>query len=157
LKLHSLLCKWFLNGIGFSKTQSAGYLANHMARLFATGLQRRIQLLGLATAQFMVLLELWAQDGLTQRDLVQRVDVEQATMANTLRRMERDGLIERRPCEGDKRARIVCLTDRARGLQGAAILAAQAQNRAALAGLTVQEQDQLVDLMTQVIATMQRG
>lgn len=128
-----------------------------MARLFATGLQRRIQLLGLATAQFMVLLELWAQDGLTQRDLVQRVDVEQATMANTLRRMERDGLIERRPCEGDKRARIVCLTDRARGLQGAAILAAQAQNRAALAGLTVQEQDQLVDLMTQVIATMQRG
>lgn len=142
--------------MNFSKTQSAGYLANHMARLFATGLQRRIQPLGLAPAQFMVLLELWARDGLTQRDLVQRVDVEQATMANTLRRMERDGLIERHPCKDDKRARIVCLTQRARGLQGPAILAAQAQNNAALARLNVQEQDQLNDLMARVIATMQR-
>ena len=57
------------------REKSAGYLANHMARLFASGLQRRIQPLGLAPAQFMVLLELWEQDDLTQRDLVARVEL----------------------------------------------------------------------------------
>jgi len=77
-------------------------------------------------------------------------------MANTLRRMERDGLVERRPCKGDKRARIVCLTDRARSLQGPATQTALAQNTAALAGLSAQEQDQLNDLMARVIATMRR-
>ena len=46
--------------------------------------------------QFAVLLELWAGDGLTQKELVERLDVEQATMANTLARMVRDGLVERR-------------------------------------------------------------
>ncbi len=39
--------------------RSAGFLANHMARLFAVALQRRIKPLGLAPAQFMTLLELW--------------------------------------------------------------------------------------------------
>lgn len=58
------------------REKSAGYLANHMARLFASGLQRRIQPMGLAPAQFMVLLELWEQDDLTQSDLVARIEVE---------------------------------------------------------------------------------
>lgn len=142
--------------MSFSKSKSAGYLANHMARLFASGLQRRIQPLGLAPAQFMVLLELWKEDGQTQSELTQALDVEQATMANTLRRMERDGLIDRRPSAQDRRARLVCLTDRARGLQGQATGAAQEQNRVALAGLSGAEQAVLIDMMQRVIAAMQR-
>lgn len=138
------------------KASSAGYLANHMARLFANRLQDRIRPLGLSPARFPVLLELWDEDGLTQRDLVERLDVEQATMANTLARMERDGLIERRPSPTDRRARLVFLTDRARGLQGAAMAAAAAANRQALSGLGAQEQAVFIDLMARVIATMQR-
>ena len=57
----------------FEKSRSAGYLANHMARLFAQHLHRRIRPLGLAPAQFMTLLELWDDDGLTQKDLVARL------------------------------------------------------------------------------------
>ena len=141
----------------FSKKNSAGYLANHMARLFAAGLQRRIAPLGLAPAQFMVLLELWQQDGLSQRELTQRLDVEQPTMANTLRRMERDGLIVRQPNKQDRRARLVCLTDKARALEEKATQAAKEQNRAALGGLNAQQQADLVNLMQLVIAAMRRG
>lgn len=143
--------------MSFTKSASAGYLANHMARLFASGLQRRIAPLGLAPAQFMVLLELWAEDGQTQSALTRSLDVEQATMANTLRRMERDGLIVRRPSIDDKRARLVCLTDKARGLQVQAVTAAQQQNQIALAGLNDAEQDELITLMQRVIAAMARG
>ena len=139
------------------KRNSAGYLANHMARLFANGLHRRIGPLGLSPARFPVLLELWEQDGLTQSELVRRLDVEKATMANTLARMERDGLIERRPSPDDRRARLIFVTDRARRLQGAAMAAAAAENRQALSGLSADEQAAFIDLMTRVIATMQRG
>jgi len=143
--------------MAFTKSESAGYLANHMARLFASGLQRRIAPLGLAPAQFMVLLELWQEDGLTQSELTRALDVEQATMANTLRRMERDGLVERRPSKNDRRARLVCLTGKARGLKDQATRAAMEQNQAALAGLNEVERAALTDLMKRVIATMQRG
>ena len=142
--------------MGFDKTASAGFLANHMARLFAAGLQRRVAPLGLAPAQFMVLLELWQDDGLTQRDLVERLDVEQATMANTLARMDRDGLITRRPSETDRRARVVEITPKARVMRDAAIAAAKAQNEAALAGLTGTERDELLRLMRKVIGAMKR-
>lgn len=143
--------------MAFEKSQSAGFLANHMARLFAAGLHERIRPLGLAPAQFMTLLELWSEDGLTQKQLVARLDVEQATMANTLARMERDGLIERRSHPSDGRSQSIHLSAKARDLKAPATRAAQAQNRQALAGLDAQETQMLIDLMQRVIAAMKSG
>ncbi len=139
------------------RQNSAGYLANHMARLFFHGLQQRIAPLGLAPGQFMVLLDLWEGDRKTQAQLVASLDVEQATMANTLSRMERDGLIERHASPRDKRARIVVLTQKARDMRDDAMAAAQAQNEVALASLDAQERALFADMMRRVIAAMQRG
>ncbi|MYM57305.1 MarR family winged helix-turn-helix transcriptional regulator [Thalassovita mangrovi] len=137
----------------FRKNQSAGFLVNHVARIFARGLAARIKPLGLTTGVFPALLELWEKDGLTQKQLVVRLDIEQATMANTLARMERDGLITRKPDENDRRSQRIWLTDRARGMQGAAIAAAMDENAAALAGLSEAEQRQFVALLQKVVET----
>ncbi len=142
----------------FDKTKSAGFLANHMARLFAIGLHQRIAPLGIAPAQFMALLELWGEnDGLTQRVLVERLDVEQATMANTLARMQRDGLIEKKPHPSDKRAQLICLTKKAINLKPEAIAAAAAQNKLALSGLSDEEHKKFLELMGTVIKSMQNS
>ncbi|AOO80521.1 MarR family winged helix-turn-helix transcriptional regulator [Bosea vaviloviae] len=136
------------------KTRSAGYLANHMARSFARALADAIRPLGLAPAQFMVLLELWREDGVTQKDLVQRLDVEQATMASTLARMERDRLIERRPDPLDARARTIHLTAHARALEVAAVGKARQINRQALAGFSDDERERMLDGMASIIAAL---
>ncbi len=86
------------------RPESATQLATQFARSVTRALQSRAVRLGFSPGQFPVLLELWEEEGLTQRQLLDRVDVEQATMANTLARMERDGLIERRVHPRDKRA-----------------------------------------------------
>ena len=136
----------------FVKEESAGYLINHLARIFAHGLTQEIRPLGLTTGTFPALLELWAQDGLTQKQLVERLAIEQATMANTLNRMERDGLVTRKKDPKDRRVQRVWLTDHARGLQGQAVAAAHDVNAAALAPLSEAEQAQLLDLMRRIIA-----
>jgi DNA-binding MarR family transcriptional regulator len=136
------------------KTRSAGYLANHMARSFARALADAIRPLGLAPAQFMVLLELWREDGVTQKDLVQRLDVEQATMASTLARMERDRLIERRPAPLDARARTIHLTALARSLEDAAVGKARQINQQALAGFSDEERERMLDGMASIIAAL---
>lgn len=141
----------------FVKEDSAGYLVNHMARIFAQGLSSRIKPLGLSTGTFPALLELWDQDGLTQKDLVKRLDIEQATMANTLNRMARDGLVIRKKDPNDGRAQRIWLTDHARGLQEPAVAAAMAVNDAALAGLDPQERRLLMSLMRRVIAGAAEG
>jgi DNA-binding MarR family transcriptional regulator len=137
--------------MAFDKTRSAGFLANHMARLFAKGLQQNIKPLGLAPAQFMTLLALWEEDGLTQRELVERLDVEQATMANTLTRMERDRLIERRAHPEDGRSQSIHLTPKAVSLRGPATDAARAVNGEALRGLSEEERLLFLDLTRRVI------
>lgn len=137
----------------FRKHQSAGYLVNHMARLFARGLAARIKPMGLSIGTFPALLELWETDGLTQKQLTERLDIEQATMANTLARMERDGLITRKRDSADGRKQRICLTNRARHLHAPAIAAAIAENRASLRALSTDEQRQFITLMQKIIAS----
>ena len=136
------------------RDESAGFLVNHMARLFANALHARIRPLGIAPAQFMTLLELWEGDGLTQRDLVHRLDVEQATMANTLGRMERDGLIVRRASPSDARSQTIHLTKKALALREPAISAAMDVNAAALADLSDDDRARFLAMMRQAIATL---
>ena len=138
----------------FDKMNSAGYLANHMARLFAKGLQDRIAPIGIVLGQFPILLELWDRDGITQKQLVAKLDIEQATIANTLNRMERDKLIRRTAHPNDARAQQIWLTDQAKAMRNPAYDAAQQQNAQALSGLTVEEQAQFMKYMAVVIATI---
>lgn len=138
------------------KMKSAGYLANHMARLFALRLHEQIKPLGIAPAQFAALLELWNDEGITQRQLVQRLDVEQATMANTIARMERDGLIMRKPHASDRRAQLIWLTQKARALETKATGAAKAVNEQAVGAMPEAEREHFLQLMQMTIRALSR-
>lgn len=140
----------------FDKDNSAGYLINHLARLFAKELQKRIQPLGIVTGQFPVLLELWNRDGITQRALLNEIDVEQATLANTLTRMERDGLIRRTKHPTDARAQQIWLTDKALKVKAEAYGCAMQTNREALNSLTAAEKKQFISLMQKIIRSMRQ-
>jgi DNA-binding MarR family transcriptional regulator len=140
----------------FEKSASMGFVTNRLARLFAQHLHAKIAPLGLAPAQFMTLLELWEGDGLTQAELTERLDVEQATMANTLARMERDGLVERTPHAQDRRARLIRLTEKARALEGPAKAAAASVNAAALADLQPADAARALDYMNAMVASLRQ-
>ena len=139
----------------FDRMTSAGYLVNYMARLFAEGLRKRIAPLGIVPGQFPALLALWERDGLTQKELLRQVAIEQATLANTLARMERDGLIVRREHPADARARTIHLTEKARSIRDAAYAAAQETNADALAGLSDEERQEFLSLMGRTISSLQ--
>lgn len=140
--------------MAFDKEQSAGFLINHLARLFAKELQRRIQPLGIVTGQFPILLELWEKDGVSQRELLEKLDIEQATLANTLTRMERDGLITRTRHPHDARSQQIWLTDKASDIQSDAYQAAQQINSDSLAVLNSKDRMQFMQLMTKIISGM---
>ncbi len=130
---------------------SAAYLASQMAKGFARSLQQRAAKLGFSPGQFPILLELWSEDGLTQKQLLERVDIEQATMANTLSRMERDGLVERRPHPSDKRAQLVFLTNKAAAMQAEAIEAAMAADTYLLKDFRQFERELLLEYIRRVL------
>lgn len=124
---------------------SPTYLASQLARGFSRALQIRAARLGFSPGQFPILLELWSEEGLTQKQLLERVDVEQATMANTLARMERDGLIERKPHPKDKRAQLVYLTDKARSMKDEALTAAAEADQSLFQGFRRFEKELMLE------------
>lgn len=140
----------------FNRTDSATYLAGQLARAFARSLHARAAALGFSPGQLPVLIELWAEDGLTQRQLLDRVGIEQATMANTLSRMQRDGLVERRAHPGDRRAQLVHLTDKARSMEAEAIRVAREADDALFAGFRRFERELLLEYMRRIIDTARR-
>lgn len=139
----------------FDRKTSPGYLTNHLARLFARAITGQIKPLGLSPGTFPAMLELWSEDGQSQRSLVERLNIEQATMANTLARMERDGLIRRAPDPNDGRSQQIWLTDKGRSLQAPAVELAAAVNAEALAPLDATERAEFVRLMQKLIAHLQ--
>ena len=139
----------------FSREASLGYQVNYLARLLAQALHERIAPLGVVPGQFAQLLTLYAEDGLTQRELCARVGIEQPTMANTLQRMERDGLIRREADPADGRRALVLLTERARRLERPLVAAAQDVNAVATAGFSDREVAALLDAVHRVIANLE--
>lgn len=107
--------------------------------------------LGFSPGQFPVLLELWQEDGLTQKQLLDRLDVEQATLANTLSRMERDRLIQRAPHPGDRRAQIITLTQLGRDLEVQAVEAAAEADAALFSGFKRFERELMIEYMRMIV------
>ncbi len=56
---------------------SATYLSNLLAKGFSRSLLSKASELGFSPGQFPVLIELWNGDGLTQREILDRLDIEQ--------------------------------------------------------------------------------
>lgn len=142
--------------MSFRRDQSLGYLVNFLARLFARRLDRRLEALGAQVGQFATLLVLWERDGVTQTELAQLVAVEQPTMANTLGRMERDGLIRRQVDPADRRRSLIYLTDPARALEGPMTAAATEVLNDAAAGLSADEVATARRLIGHMIGNLQR-
>ena len=64
-----------------------------------------------------VLLPLFEEDGLQMGELARRARLSKQTMTDMVRRLERDGLVERRPDPDDGRASLILLTARSRAFE----------------------------------------
>lgn len=142
--------------MAFDRTHSATYLAGQVAKGFARALQNRSAALGFSPGQFPVLVELWQEDGLTQKQLLDRLDVEQATLANTLARMERDGLIQRERHPNDKRAQIITLTGKGRELEQSALHAVAEADAELFSGFRRFERELMIEYMRLLAENVRR-
>lgn len=133
---------------------SIGYLTNWAGRLLVRELDRHLSCIGLSPAHMPVLLALEGGEA-TQKQIAAQASVKQETMTATLNRMERDGLVSRRPNPDDGRSMLVALTPLAREKLPQVEAAALAVNTLVLEQLTPEESGQFLDLLGRVIDVLQ--
>ena len=132
-----------------------GHYFSRIARGMVRVGDARLKTLGFASAQLPVLSALSEGQSLSQTELARRANVEQPTMAQTLARMERDGIIRRARDPNDRRSSLVSLTDQARARipAGRAILVQG--NKDVTCGLSEGEIATLMGLLRRVLANVE--
>jgi DNA-binding MarR family transcriptional regulator len=129
---------------------TAAFWINRTSRLIVRLTDARLRPFGLALSYLPVLRALADGRSHSQTELARIAGVEQPSMAETIVRMERDGVVEREPHPTDKRATLIALTRKSRARFPKAMAALGAGEREAMAGLSEAEQVQLRELLKRV-------
>ena len=116
--------------------ESDGYLVRDAHRAFQRLLERRIAPHGVTRGQWYFLRVLWTQDGLSQRELSERVGMMEPTTVIALRSMEKVGLIRRVRSTDDRRVTHVRLTPKAKRMRDGLLKLARNINAQADAGIS---------------------
>jgi DNA-binding MarR family transcriptional regulator len=137
--------------------RSFGFLVHDVARLFGRQFnQRALLVLGLTRAQCKVLGYLARNEGINQAGLADLLEIKPMTLVRQIDRMEEDGWIERRPDPGDRRARRLVLTEKARPILARIFSLSIEIRTEAFAGLSEAEGRRLVDLLWRVHGNLSR-
>jgi MarR family transcriptional regulator for hemolysin len=124
-----------------------GFLVNDLARLLRRNFNRRVQSLGLTQAQWRAIAHLSRNEGMTQTELADRLDVQAITLTRLVDRMQNAGWVERRNHPSDRRAVQLFLTGKCEPIL------AEMQSRAAdtlhdaLTGIAPSTQQQVMDVL----------
>ncbi|ACN17014.1 HTH-type transcriptional regulator (MArR family protein) [Desulforapulum autotrophicum HRM2] len=137
------------------KEKSLGFTLHYTTRMAMALLQERIKRHNVAVGQFPILAHLWEEQGITQKALCDLIRVEQPTLANTLKRMERDGLIKRVPDKEDKRQWRIYMTQRALDIKDALQEASRSVNEIINGGMNETEQKEFMRLIGIITSTLE--
>jgi DNA-binding MarR family transcriptional regulator len=137
---------------GLSPAAEVGLLLRLAQRRAARTFSAALAPLGIEGKHFGVLLELARGGSGSQRELIERTGGDKSSMVRIVDELERRGLAERQPAEGDRRAYAVRLTPAGRELFAEARRIADGVGTHLVAGLTPTEQDSLRDLLRRFVA-----
>jgi len=135
-------------------SRNFGFILHDVARLLRTTFDRRVKSLGLTRSQGWVLNHLFRNDGMTQSDIADLLQVEKATLGRLLDRLEANGWVRREADATDRRVKRVYLTEEVEPALKAMRSAAAEVRRQAVAGLSADEQERFVDTLLAVKANL---
>lgn len=99
-------------------------------------------------------MQLWDEDGQSQKALGQNQRLDHSTIAKSVRRLETAGLVRREKSQDDGRVTLVFLTDAGQELKGRTLQIWEELERRTVKSLTAKEQAQLVALAGKIIPNL---
>jgi DNA-binding MarR family transcriptional regulator len=128
---------------------SVGYLTRINFRAFSKALGNLTEPHGVSAGQWRILRVLWEEDGITQREISERVGITEATAVKGVAGLEASGLITREVDEFDRRKMVTWLTIKAKNLRKKLIPLVVDVNERALKGISRKDIDTVRRVLVQ--------
>jgi MarR family transcriptional regulator, transcriptional regulator for hemolysin len=133
---------------------TAAYWINRASRSLVRRFDASLRPFGFAMSYFPVLRALADGRALSQAELAQAAGVEPPSMAETLSRMQRDGVVRRARNPNDKRANLFSVTRAARARFPKARMALVQCERRVMAGFAAADEKALRELLKRVVRNL---
>jgi len=128
-------------------SRNFGFILHDVARLLRLSYDRRMKALGLTRSQWWVLTHLYRNDGVTQAELADLLEIDRPALGRLLDRLEVSGWVTRKDDAKDRRAKRVFLTDEVEPAMKAMRHAAADMRKEALIGISESDQDRFIDIL----------
>jgi MarR family transcriptional regulator, transcriptional regulator for hemolysin len=113
----SILIISSLSMIKYDFENSMGFIVNSTAKSFQRSLDIELRKnVGVTLSQWRVVGALMLHPGLTQKEIADKMGIEGATLVPVIDKMEKDGLLKRKPDLTDRRANRIYLTPKSDSL-----------------------------------------
>ena len=135
--------------------KSYGHVARLTFRAFARSLEQRTLPRGITIGQWRFLRELWREDGITQRELSERLSMREPSTVAAVRSLENAALVRRVRDDHDKRKIRVPLTPRAKRLRLPLLRHVRDVNALATEGIPARDLETTRRVLLQLIANLE--
>ena len=129
-------------------------LLSDLARMVRTAADARARDHGMTRAQWMILVRLDRQPGISQNELAALIEVEPITVGRLIDRLEKRGMVARHPDPADRRVWRLHLTQAAQPMLKTIRKARAELNDILTAGLPKKDLDTLVDSLLRMKSNM---
>jgi MarR family transcriptional regulator, organic hydroperoxide resistance regulator len=135
---------------------SMGYLLRDTSRVLLRAVQDHSTRCGITLNQHFILRELWADDGLTVRELAQRLRLVDPTMTTTISALEKKKLVKRSGSNEDRRRVHVFLTPRGKALHSYVVVGTDEISEVAFSGISDADRIRLRRMLERIRENMER-
>ncbi len=100
--------------------------------------------------QMMFLLQLYKQDGISQEELSEMLNIDKGTTARAVKKLEEEGFLTREKDEFDKRAYKIYLTDKSKEKEDDVCNVLQEWENILTENITEEEKDTLINILKKI-------
>lgn len=116
-------------------------------RMHRTITENKVGQLGIHRSQHHMLMTIGKEEGISQKEIAEKMEISPAAVAVTLRKLEVSGLIERQTSADDSRVNNISLTEKGREIANHTSELFGGIDAAMLAGFTDEERETLCGLL----------
>ncbi len=141
----------------YNLDDSLGFVMHRTSLRHKCEMGRRFKAYDITTEQWVALCRLREQDGLSQKELADRIDKDQPNLTRILDKLEQKGLIRRADNANDRRAFFIYLTPAGEALMEKLIPIAERVSIDATDGFTQEESELLKNLLNRIRRNLEGG
>jgi DNA-binding MarR family transcriptional regulator len=139
------------------KFRMPGYLIYLIDHAFHMKRNEMLLKYGITSSQNKVLRCLWEEDGLSQSDILKQLSVRAPSLTKLVEQLEKKGMIDRKICAEDGRAKMVYLTESGRNLKGKSLEVVYYLEDKLFEGFKEDEKREAVGHLTRMLENIKEG